>query len=475
MSTSTVDADAPSLGDVLATMAPGPELAAMLAGIDPAVVDDDGDLLEIIAASDRLISSFNAQHHAAIAELARRPWLVGVSANEARARRGKPGQVEREFVVDEIAARLSLSPGAATFRVSLAANLAGTMTATAAALASGAIDIQKARAITDGCNFLDPATALEVEATVLPRAPQQTAAQVRKSVQKAAITADPIAAQQRHVARKDERGVWLVPQADGMADIHAVLTAADALAVHDALTAAAKAAKKAGEETRNMAQLRADFLVAPFRAAIETGELAGLVPAKLATHRGNRGEADLTVPASAIMGVSNAPGELAGYGAITAEVARIIARDRKWRRIVTNPVDGSFLAADADTYRPPAVLARHVELRDQTCVFLGCPRRAVQCHLDHSKRYPDGCTCDRNLGPLCEHHHIFKHALEDALGHLKQPEPGTFVWTMPTGHVYTRGQPAIAPPVAEESVAIGIASLDGDAAGEPGPLDEAPF
>jgi hypothetical protein len=473
MSASTVEAAAPSLGAVLAAMAPGPELAAMLADIDPALVDDDSDLLEIIAASDRLISSFNAQQHAAIAELARRPWLVGVSADEARARRGKPGHVEREFVVDEIAARLSLSPGAATFRVSLAANLAGTMTATAAALACGAIDAQKARAIADGCHYLDPATAVEVEATVLARAPQQTTAQVRKAVQKAAIAADPVAAQQRHVARKDERGVWLVPQADGMADIHAVLPAADALAIHDALTAAAKAAKKAGGETRNMAQLRADFLVAPFQAAIQTGELAGLVPAKLASHRGNCGEADLTVPASTIMGVSNAPGELAGYGAITAEVARIIARDRKWRRIVTNPVDGSFLAADADTYRPPAVLARHVELRDQTCVFLGCARRAVQCHLDHSKRYPDGCTCESNLGPLCEHHHIFKHALEDAMGHLKQPEPGTFVWTMPTGHVYTRGRPVIAPPVKEENAAAPAATGDP----EPGlvPLDDCPF
>src|SRR5665213_29501 len=102
-------------------MAPGLELAEVLAGIDPALVDDDGDLLEVIAASDQLLSFFNAKQLAAIGEFARRPWSAGLSADEARARRGAPGRVEREFVEDEIAARLSLSPGAAAFRVSLAA------------------------------------------------------------------------------------------------------------------------------------------------------------------------------------------------------------------------------------------------------------------------------------------------------------------------------------------------------------------
>ncbi len=70
------------------------------------------------------------------------------------------------------------------------------------------------------------------------------------------------------------------------------------------------------------AQLRADFLVAPFGAALASGELAGITPAKLGTHRGRRAELNVTVPASVIMGVSNAPGELVGYGPITADVCR---------------------------------------------------------------------------------------------------------------------------------------------------------
>jgi hypothetical protein len=160
------------------------------------------------------------------------------------------------------------------------------------------------------------------------------------------------------------------------------------------------------------------------------------------------------------MGVSNAPGELVGYGPITADVCREVRRNATMRRLVTNPVDGTFLAADTEPYRPSAALARHVEFRDRQCVFVGCPRPATRCHLDHPDRFPDGRTCHDNLGPLCEHHHIFKHALDDALAQLKhhslqQPKAGTFVWTMPTGHTYSRTPPAIGVPIKDERCALG--------------------
>ena len=137
--------------------------------------------------------------------------------------------------------------------------------------------MQKAHSIADGCHYLDPATAAQVEAIVLTSAGDQTNAQVKKAVRKAAIAADPVAAQARHVAAKNERGVWLTPLDDGVAQLHAVMAAADALAVYNVLTAAALSAKLAGGETRNTAQLRADFLLAPFAEAIATGELSGVI------------------------------------------------------------------------------------------------------------------------------------------------------------------------------------------------------
>jgi hypothetical protein len=291
----------------IAAIAPGAELAALLSALRPADFDDDYDVLEVVAAWDRMIAWANAGQLAAVAEFARRPWSIGETPDVARAKHGPLVSLRRDNPDDEIAARLSISSGSAGFRLGLALELADGLTATGAALAAGQIDVQKARSIADGCHYLDPATAAQVEAIVLARAGDQTNAQVKKAVRKAAIAADPIAAQQRHVAAKDERGVWLTPLDDGVAQLHAVMAAADALAVYNVLTAAALSAKLAGGETRNTAQLRADFLLAPFAEAIATGELSGVTPTPLAIGSRGCGEANLTVPASVIMGVSNAP------------------------------------------------------------------------------------------------------------------------------------------------------------------------
>jgi len=436
----------------LADIAPGVELATRLMAITTADIHEDYDVLEVVAAWDRMIAWAHAGQLAAVADFARRPWSIGETPDAARAKHGPLGSVRRSNPDDEIAARLSISSGSAEFRLGLALELTE-LQATAAALATGQIDVQKAHSIADGCRHLDPGTATEVEAIALARAGDQTNAQLKKAVRKAAIAADPVAAQKRHVAAKNERGVWLTPLDDGMAELRAVMAAADALKVYNVLSAAALSAKLAGGETRTTAQLRADFLLAPFDEAIATGELSGVVPTKLAFGSRGCGEANLTVPASVIMGVSNVPGELTGYGAITAEVSKELARNRVIRRIVTNPVDGSFLAADTATYRPSAVLRRHIQLRDGTCRFKTCDRPSLVCALDHSKRHPDGRTCEGNMGPFCERHHIFKHLLDGVLAHLKQPNPGTFVWTMPTGHVYTTTPPAIGPPIKDERLA----------------------
>jgi hypothetical protein len=437
-----------TLADV-ESMPPCAELAALLGGVDPGSVDDDYDLLEMVAGWDRVIAWAQAGQARAVAEFARRPWALGATPDAARAARGRVGEVTRPFAHDEIAARLCVSPAAAGHRVWLASALAGPLTATGAALASGAIDVQKARVIADGCRHLDPATAAEVESRVLPRASEQTTSRLKQAVRRAVISADPVAAAARGKTAAAERGVWLTPLEDGMAELRACMPAADAMTLHNVVTAAARAAKAAGDQ-RTMGQLRADMLTAPFAAAVATGELAGAPPMPLATHRGSRAQLHYTVPASVVMGVSSAPGELTGYGPVTADVIREAATDATWRRIITNPVDGTALAVDTATYRPPASLARHIEIRDQTCRFRSCNRPAARCHLDHSQAHPVGRTCHLNLGPECEHHHKFKHALDDELAHLRQPSPGKFVWTMPTGHVYTVTRPAIAPPINDE-------------------------
>jgi len=172
MATTEAANETPSLGERLALMAPGAELGAMLATIDPTHVDADADVLEIIAAWDRQISHANANQLAAMAEFARRPWSADDDADAARDRRGAPGAATREFADDEIAMRLGISPLSAGYRLRLALGLMSPLSATAGALATGTIDVAKARTIADGCQHLDPATAREVESAVLNKAPQ---------------------------------------------------------------------------------------------------------------------------------------------------------------------------------------------------------------------------------------------------------------------------------------------------------------
>ncbi len=103
-------------GVELAKIAPGAELAARLAAIDPAELDDDYDVLEVVAAWDRLKSWTDALQLAAVAEFAAGRWSIGLNPDVARAKHGPLGSVRRDNPDDEIAARLSISSGSAGFR-----------------------------------------------------------------------------------------------------------------------------------------------------------------------------------------------------------------------------------------------------------------------------------------------------------------------------------------------------------------------
>lgn len=86
--------------------------------------------------------------------------------------------------------------------------------------------------------------------------------------------------------------------------------------------------------------------------------------------------------------------------------------------------------------RPTSAQRRFVEARNPTCVFPGCTRPAVGCHLDHTVPYSEnGATALHNLGPLCGRHHL--RAKHRAGWKVVQTPPGAFEWTSPRGHTYT--------------------------------------
>jgi hypothetical protein len=150
----------------------------------------------------------------------------------------------------------------------------------------------------------------------------------------------------------------------------------------------------------------------------------------------------VTVPLSTLMGLDDQPGELAGYGAIPASVARDIAAGGTWKRLLTDPLSGTLLDYGRTTYRPPAGLADFVRARDHTCVFPGCSRPADACDIDHRKPHPEGPTSENNLECLCRHHHRLKHEA----GWTVEYHNGVHIWTTPDGHRYHRQPHPIAEP-----------------------------
>ena len=86
---------------------------------------------------------------------------------------------------------------------------------------------------------------------------------------------------------------------------------------------------------------------------------------------------------STLIGADDQPAELVGHGPIPAGLAREIAADAVWRRLVTDPLSGTVLDYGRTTYHPPAALADHVRVRDVYCRFPGCRRRAADAELDH--------------------------------------------------------------------------------------------
>ena len=128
----------------------------------------------------------------------------------------------------------------------------------------------------------------------------------------------------------------------------------------------------------------------------------------------------VTVPASTLLGLDDAPATLDGYGPVPADTARTIAQDATWQRLLTDPTTGILTDYSTTTYRPGKVLRAAVQARDATCTFLGCTTPADHSDLDHIRPFdhtakntngrmdPRGQTNAHNLHALCRKHHLLK-------------------------------------------------------------------
>ncbi|VTR76260.1 HNH endonuclease signature motif containing protein [Cellulomonas hominis] len=424
----------------------------------------DHERLEVVAAAARLEAWAHAVKARAAAALDRH-----ASMRPPR-ERPRPGTalVSRNITAASIAMRLRCSPREADTLVREGVSYGGALADTGAALASGTIDVPRARAVVDRLWGQMPQIAAHVQAEVLPRAGGRTAHQVRRDVERALVEVAPDEATDRHRAARDGRYVSRpLARPDGMAGLWVLLPAVQAVQIDCVLEAAARTARAAGD-TRTLAQLRADGM-----CDLVLGAAPGGRPATPATAEGPGrgralggdddavGAADdalpdtptapqrprtqvlVTVPLSTLMGLDDDPAELAGYGPLDAVQARALAWEGTWRRLVTDDLSGTVLDVGRTRYRPPAALDEHVRIRDRTCSAPGCHVPADRADLDHTREFhrlpgddtgtPPGGTSHDNLGPVCRYHHRLKSETGFT---LHQTSPGTFAWTDPTGHQY---------------------------------------
>jgi hypothetical protein len=143
---------------------------------------------------------------------------------------------------------------------------------------------------------------------------------------------------------------------------------------------------------------------------------------------------NVTIDLPTLLGLAENPGQLSGYGAIPASVARELASDATWKRFITDPQTGNLLDYGREKYEPPQALVDFLLARDRTCRFPGCRQPASRADIDHAKSWESGGeTKPENLGLLCRRHHRLKTHGRWA---LVSNSDGSCEWTSPAGKKY---------------------------------------
>src|SRR5262245_15010417 len=250
---------------VFGEVPPSPQLAALLSAVGPENLDDF-DLVEAVAAWERIAAFAHAHQVQALAALVSRPVFARLSSL-------RDGLDPVRGAGLEVSARLRVSIREAEQRLDLALTLVTERTATLAALAAGRVDYWRAKTLPDGLAVLeDPATAARVEHDLLQAAGGLSRAGLRARVAKAVAVADPAAAEVRHARAVEDRQVRCRPEPDAMGSTWALLSGYDTATLDRVLDAAAGGIRHAHpDDPRTHAQRRADALAALAHAAWRTG------------------------------------------------------------------------------------------------------------------------------------------------------------------------------------------------------------
>ncbi|THJ67745.1 DUF222 domain-containing protein [Arthrobacter echini] len=383
--------------------------------------------LDLLRATDRLASWAAAQRARLITK------VHSFSSSDHHSWSGSSSSLALTETVVETAALLKLSEGAAARVVTESLTLTGELTNTLAALEQGTICASRASVVVEQSRTLPDDAVHAFESEILQVAGDLNRPKLTARCRRLREKLHPETLVARRVRAESDRCVVFEPDRDGMAWLSAYLPAEQALTIHTSVDAVARSLR-APDEPRTLAQLRADvladMLLAPRSSAHSEGSSAEQVS------RSQSAKIIVTVPVFSLMGLTDEPAELEGYGPIPADAARKLAADAtSWLRLLTHPYTGAVLGLDRTRYRPSEDLRTWVQVRERTCSFYGCSRPASRCDLDHLLAWADdGSTRAENLYPACKRHHMLKHQTD----WTPTPDPGgALTWLSPGGRTYT--------------------------------------
>ncbi|MUU72105.1 HNH endonuclease signature motif containing protein [Pseudarthrobacter sp. GA104] len=432
------------------------------AGPDPVVdvlqrkIDNRLERLAVVARLEAQLAAAKARDGAEILELQHAMIPPNASLQDR--------SYQEMSIIEEIAGVLTVSSPAAGALISQARQLRSLPLALDA-LSAGTISWQHAKILADETHSLGPAGAAAMAVHFLDADaphPARGAApgdlvpsRFRAKVRAWRERHHPESLEKRHAKAATDRRMEYSPDRDGMAWLSLYLPGDTASAIWNRTTALARGLQ-GPNESRTLTQLRpdtaaalllstpdtrstntstrdtADEDAAPANAAPAEGDAArlGKVPAPKA-------DVLVTVPVFALLGLTDEPAMLDGYGPIPASTARKLVADgaTSFHRVLVDPRDGAPLEIGRTSYRLTKAMKQALRLRDGKCTFPGCNNRTSDNEADHLTAWHHGGTTGiSNLAQLCPKHHRLKH------NSRWKPTPGTKTqppgWTSPTGRHY---------------------------------------
>ncbi len=418
---------APAITDLLSAM-PGIATLSALVAINPQELSPS-DRIDYLTALERQTGWLQALMQRAI---------VAVAGCDS----SKPNGTDPFFGVDDaeredISTALRLAPTTAQSRIDVARTLVNHLPNTCSALATGEISPahatviakETAAAIRDG---LPESAIFEIEQRAIAHAEFHTPGQVANQVRTTIARISPETFEEVVARARDTRKVSCYTESDGISTIVAILPAADAQVVMNSIESFIRAVNAeqgtdAKSDPRSSDMKRADALTAIASAYLSSA-------AEIVTPHRRPISVNVTIDLPTLLGLAENPGQLAGYGAIPASVARELAADGKWKRFITDPQTGNLLDYGRQSYEPPQALIDFLIARDRTCRFPGCRRSAALSDIDHAQSWETGGrTSPDNLGALCRRHHRLK--THDGWNVVSRAD-GSCTWTSPLGKIY---------------------------------------